>query len=79
MSIAYDYLTDLQKAQLKTLRPDIFGYPACKRCGFVQVIAGECLQCGCEHDREGNLLEPEDTHNINLQSNARHSYKRGRR
>lgn len=78
MSIAWTYFTDLQKAQLKTLLPNIFGYPACKRCGFGQVIAGQCLQCSAEEDRDGNLLEPEVATNINLQSNARHSYKRGR-
>lgn len=56
MSIAFDYLTDIEKAQLLHFRPDLrHGYLACKRCLNGQVFDNVCLQCGAEHDGNGEL------------------------
>lgn len=30
----------------------------CRRCLGGQVIAGQCIQCGAEHDKNGRLSEP---------------------
>jgi len=71
MSIAYDYLSDLEKAQLRHCRPDLFSYPVCGRCHYGQVIASECTQCGAEHDKQGNYLEPQVAIGIDTRSGGR--------
>ena len=60
MSIAWEYLTPLQQSQLQATRPDLhFGVLRCQRfhdghqCTG-QVVRGECLSCGSEHDKHGN-------------------------
>ena len=64
MKVAWDYLEPLQQAQLQATRPELhLGVQQCQRCLNGQVISGECLQCGCEHDENGQLLGevfPED-------------------
>ena len=68
MSIAWDYLTPLQQAQLQQTRPDVFRSPDnCKHCGALLVNDyGEvmCLSCGREHDDNGDLLEHPDPYVI---------------
>lgn len=57
MSIAWSYLTDLQRAQLQHCRPELhLGVQRCKRCLNGQVISGACLQCGAEVDENGELI-----------------------
>ena len=75
MSIALDHLSDIEKAQLRHTRPDLFHYPVCGRCSG-QVIAGECIQCGAEHDKQGNYLEPKVAVGINTRVNGRPPSKR---
>lgn len=70
MSIAINHLTDIQKHQLRHCRPDVFGFPVCQRCGG-QVLAGECLQCGAEHDKQGNWIEPVLVFGINTKEDGR--------
>lgn len=69
--IALDYLSDIQRAQLRHCRPDLFCYPICGRCGYAQVIAGQCFNCSAEHDRQGNYLEPKVVVGINTRSDGR--------
>ena len=57
--VAWEYLSAERQAQLKTLLPNIFGYPVCQRCGCGQVIGEGCLQCSAEHDQDNNWLEPQ--------------------
>lgn len=53
-----EHLEAIQRAQLIHCRPDVFAHPQCKRCGYGQVVGGECLQCSAEHDENGNLVAP---------------------
>lgn len=62
MSISLDYLTNLQRAQIYTFYPRL--RPSkCQRCGG-NVIENHgqplCLQCGAEHDQDGELVPTYD-------------------
>ena len=68
MSIAWDYLTDIEKAQLKHCCKFI-RITTCQRCGGDVLLNYDeinCLQCGAEHDENGELLRPRNTDGINL-------------
>ncbi|MBA7689678.1 hypothetical protein ES703_98186 [subsurface metagenome] len=58
-SIAFDYLSDIEKAQLLHFRPDLRPIGMCKRCGG-QIIANHgkpmCLQCSARHNEDGGLI-----------------------
>ena len=47
-----EHLGTIQRPRL------LFTRLQCKRCGYGQVISGECLQCSAEHDEDGNLVAP---------------------
>ena len=78
MSIALDRLTDIQRAQLRHCRPDIFEekeeIERCKRCGgrlFENYGEIKCFSCGREHDKNGNLIEPVLVFGINTKEDGR--------
>lgn len=75
MSISYDHLSPLQRAQLRHCRPDLFGYPICQRCGWGQVIARECTKCGAEHDKWDNLIGTREPNATDLIPDAVHQYR----
>ena len=54
MNIAFEYLTDLQKAQLLSIRPDLKpSETRCSKCdGMIMDNYGEhqCINCGTEYD-----------------------------
>ena len=65
--VALEYLSPLQVAQLQATRPDLhLGVQQCQRCHNGQVFSGECLQCGAEHNENGNLIVGELPENINM-------------
>ena len=87
MKIALDYFREHEPdklAQIYRFRPD-FEWPLeqrCRKCGG-QVLRDyeelKCLQCGAEHDKEGNLIdliEPAVAVGINTQEGPRLPTKR---
>lgn len=81
--IALDYLSPIQRAQLRHCRPDIFEekeeIERCKRCGgrlFNNYGEITCFICGAEHDKQGNWLEPVLVFGIDTKSDGRPPRKR---
>lgn len=59
MTIAWNYLSPLHRAQLKHCRPDLFnGYHVCERCGGEVLQDHKCLHCGAEHDDNWRWIKP---------------------
>lgn len=67
MNIALDYLEPIKRAQLAH-----FGYKVCKRCGYGQIVGGQCLQCGAEHDENGQLIKTREAVPINSDRGGHH-------